>query len=493
MAFVSDEILVKCGDTPTDDAIRKIGTRSNERLVTFEDLAATGDLNSAELGRTAGAIVQQCSRDSLLLIFRNEIVHELRWAGDPSKNIAYGTHGPRLEPRSSFAEYTDQVRGRCREWSRADESVAQHVAAALIGYALTEVDSRDRFNLRLKNQQDLLIAELNHRVRNTLALVQSVARQGTDTNGSIDQYVVSLEKRIGALAQAHSLVGSSGQQWARLSDMLKGELGTFEDMCPKVVLMGPPLAVRADIAPIVALMFHELTSNAIRHGALSGIGQSLTIEWRQDAVGATIQWCEKLTEAVAAPPAKRGFGLSLIERAVPHQCGGRASVQFEKDQFRAELWLPDEVTVMLQAKENQAHRTLEFTPADPVLPSLGAIMVLEDNLVLAMELERSLQELGPEGVESFGSLEDAEASFERTTFDLALLDINLGERTTFAFAEHAVRRGTAVVFVTGYDSDFDLPEILREVPRVTKPVGRSDLRFAIGEAIRLRDQLSDKT
>lgn len=492
LAIVQGDEIHTFGDTPDHETVASICVVSTGVSATYSSLPSIPTIASAGLGATAGAIVQKFGSASWLLFFRNEIRHELRWAGDPTKQLTYGPSGPRLEPRSSFAAYTESVAGQCREWTRIDESVAQTISGAFIGFALSEASAREQASSRVKKQQDLLIAELNHRVRNTLALVQSLARQGSVESESIEHYVAALEQRIGSLANAHNLVGASGQQWARVSDIVTTEIAPFRQLCPQVEVDGPPLALRADIAPVVSLMIHELASNALRHGALSGIGESLSVNWTNASVGATLCWRERFKESIR-PPARQGFGLTLIERAAPHECGGRATVEFDERELRIELWLPDDVYAVLGQEEDRNQRVVAQGDPLPSVKGLGQVLVLEDNLVLAMELEKLVSRVSSEQVDSVGTVSEATEALQSKDYAAALMDINLGEETSFDAAQLAISRGVAVVFVTGYDSAFELPDNLREVPRITKPVSRIDLQSALAIALQIRASNQDKS
>jgi light-regulated signal transduction histidine kinase (bacteriophytochrome)/CheY-like chemotaxis protein len=428
------------------------------------------------LGESAGVLLHRLGEHNWLAFYRNEVIHEIRWAGNKQKELTYGPNGPRLTPRASFAEYRESVAGRCRPWTEADIEVSGEIARELWKTIHKDLSADARKLERQKLHQDLLIAELNHRVRNTLALVRSIARQTSDASASVEQYVSMLEQRIEALSTAHNLIGGSGLQWARIVDLVRAELKPYEHADNAVSITGPPLAVRADVAPVIALLIHEMATNAVKYGALSGNAGELSVSWFGDTAGVTIRWVEELPVAVSEPE-RRGFGLALIERALPYECNGRSSVQFAGRQLRIEFWLPEQTIKRLAAGESQnvaapkpSARTIEMD-----LSHLRSVLVLEDNLVLAMELERTLLDLGVKDVDALPTAELAQHALQNKTYDCGLLDINLGEGTSFEIAEQLISRGAGVVLASGYDSKYELPASLIEVPRVTKPVSRTDL------------------
>ena len=484
MGILSEEDAELFGETVSQQACRSLMAQATDEVVAIESLSAVSETLAGSLGKTAGALLLKLPGDTWLAFFRNEVVHEIRWAGDKQKEISFGPNGPRLHPRSSFAEYTESVSGRCHPWTETDLNAASDICRELWRIVQGDAAEQSRQLARQKRYQDLLIAELNHRVRNTLALVRSIARQTKASSTSIEQYIERLEQRITALSVAHDLIGGSGLQWARISDLLRSELRPYETDQHKVSAVGPPIAVRADVAPLLALLFHEMVSNAVKHGALSERGGSLDVDWENDSGGVSIRWQERLLDDLREPD-HRGFGFALIERALPYECNGRSSIEFSKRQLTVSFWLPAEAVDRLaeQAPEIATDRPETPTSERLNLAGIDAALVLEDNLVLAMELERTLLELGVADVETLPTTELAEAAVQKTRFDVAVLDVNLGENTSLEFAQRIHEDGTPVVLTSGYDSHYQLTESLAGIPRIAKPIGRVALVDAIRRAM----------
>lgn len=495
-------LTVSCvGDVPDENLIREICESSEDDTLSLESLSSTlkstqiepaseqnanapseQKIEASRLAKTAGVLRFEVGSDSYLAFFRNEIIHEIRWAGSQEKQISVGENGPRLTPRASFAEYTESVAGCCTAWSPADFAAASEIRREFM--KITQVQSSQLLQKwdKQKQYQDLLIAELNHRVQNTLALVKSIARQTKSSTQSLDRYVDSLEQRIGALSVAQELVRSSGLQWARIEELVRSELSPFENASSRVSLQGPKLAVRADIAPIVSLLLHEMTSNAVKHGALSESGESLSVRWYEDADGVSLEWVETTKHPVQMSE-KTGFGLALIERALPHECGGRSDIEFRPHGLRIHFWIPTDSTLSLGAKEDDwAPRKARVVQPQESLLKLKSALIVEDNMVLAMELEKILLDLGVESVAACRDSETAQEAIATHPFDCAVVDINLGPMTSLEIALELLERQIPIVLASGYSSKYDMPEPLRAVPRLTKPINRLELSLALQEA-----------
>ena len=485
IALVDGILITTAGQTPPDDSIKNIIDLMTVEFVALNELSATAIPNPESLGVTAGALAIRLAEDANIIFFRNEIEKEIRWAGETEKNITYGPNGPRLTPRGSFAEYLESVSGCCEPWSNDDVSAAHEISAKLQKLLHSASGKLSQHLEKQKRYQNLLIAELNHRVQNTLALVRSIARQTMDSTDSLDQYIEALEQRISALSKVHDLIGGSGLQWARFEDLVAVELKPFIDAKASIELNGPTIAIRADIAPIVSLLFHEMISNAVKHGALSGKGKSLKVTWQEREGGVAIDWVEELDQEINEPE-RQGFGFALIKRAIPYECKGKSEIHFRGKQFVINFWLPPATVQRLSnAQENLPAKTKHNSESD-LLGNLGdvfpSVLIVEDNMVLAMEMERLLIESGAEIVNAYPDTNLAMIELDQKTYDAAILDINLGSETNFDLAIKLHKKGTPVVFMSGYDSKYEMPEQLIRAPRLTKPVNRTELIHALETA-----------
>lgn len=190
-------------------------------------------------------------------------------------------------------------------------------------------DITDRKQAELRQQ--LLIDELNHRVKNTLATVQSIAAH-TLTAASDIKSRETFDARLIALSRTHDLLARAAWEGASLRELLLQELAPYGiDGGASFAIEGPDLDLRPKAALALGLAFHELATNAAKHGALSEPGGSLRVMW--EVVGAPeprklrLRWVE--TGGPAPSPGPKGFGLTLIERGLSLELDGEAAIAFE--------------------------------------------------------------------------------------------------------------------------------------------------------------------
>jgi two-component sensor histidine kinase/PAS domain-containing protein len=181
-----------------------------------------------------------------------------------------------------------------------------------------------------EDRQRLLLAELNHRVRNTLAVVQVIAARSLVDGRSLPEARTVLEQRLRTLAGAHTLLTASEWRGADLRSLAAREL---EPYGARVSLVGPPLALEPKAALNLALVLHELATNAAKHGALSTPQGRVAVTWKvvEEAGRRSLRlsWRETGGPEVAAPSSsERGFGRTLLELAVAYELGGASRLDF---------------------------------------------------------------------------------------------------------------------------------------------------------------------
>jgi PAS domain S-box-containing protein len=208
------------------------------------------------------------------------------------------------------------------------------------------VDISDR--KRAEQQRDLLVAELNHRVKNTLAIVSAIAQQSFSRNPHADEDRRSFFARIRALAQTHSRLAEAGWSGASLEAMLRDEFAPFiRDDRGNVHISGPPVTLQAKCALTLGMSIHELATNAAKYGALSTGHGSLAICWQIDAADQQlrINWAEAGGPKVRRPE-RSGFGRFLLERALSFDLGGDVRLVFAEEGVQCNIAVPLEANIL---------------------------------------------------------------------------------------------------------------------------------------------------
>lgn len=197
-------------------------------------------------------------------------------------------------------------------------------------------DVTDR--VRAEAQQKLLLDELNHRVKNTLATVQSIAAQTLRNTPDPATFRETFEARILALSATHDILTASSWRGADLRDILAVEFRPYG--AERYEFEGPDVALSAAEALTLGLLFHELATNAAKYGALSRVDGCVRVAWTvQAGPSLSLVWVEQGGPPVVAPT-RRGFGSRLIERSLQGEMGGRAALDFQTDGLRCQITLP---------------------------------------------------------------------------------------------------------------------------------------------------------
>ena len=182
--------------------------------------------------------------------------------------------------------------------------------------------------------RELLIHELNHRVKNTLAVVQATAHQTLRRTDVPAEVRDAFEGRLAALAGAHDMLIRRNWDSAYLDELLETVLAPFaQEARERIVISGPKLRLPAKTAVSFALAIHELATNAAKYGALSNEEGRVSVGWllaRKDAAGwLKLRWEEAGGPPVRRPP-RRGFGSRMIEKALAAELGGQVRLNFEE-------------------------------------------------------------------------------------------------------------------------------------------------------------------
>ena len=181
--------------------------------------------------------------------------------------------------------------------------------------------------------QRLLMRELDHRMKNTLQVIQAIVRRTARSHATVDKFEQSLLGRVNAMSRAHELLAQEHWLGADIGTILREEMANF-DPGNAIELDGPSVRLSPKAALSFALVAHELGTNASKYGALSSPGGRIAIHWRVDRGGAeprlVLQWQESGGPKVA-PPDERGFGSMLIERSIAYELDGDARLEYRPE------------------------------------------------------------------------------------------------------------------------------------------------------------------
>ncbi|CAN5310015.1 PAS domain-containing protein [soil metagenome] len=199
--------------------------------------------------------------------------------------------------------------------------------------ATVDITERKKAELHLR----LLVNELNHRVKNSLATIQAIAGQTFHAARSLPQAQEAFTARIVALAEAHDLLTRENWEGAELSDLL-GRLQALHGAPGRFAFDGPPVRLSPRMALSLSMALHELATNAVKYGALSTLTGQVRIAWSVTPRPATgrgtprlvLNWIETGGPPVSAP-SRRGFGSRLIERGLAAELSGEAQIDFQPE------------------------------------------------------------------------------------------------------------------------------------------------------------------
>ncbi len=189
--------------------------------------------------------------------------------------------------------------------------------------------------------QNVLMGELQHRVKNILANVRSLSMQTRQNSQDLDEFTQAFDGRLGALARTQDLLTSRPEGDIQLRAIVRQELVARgardgEDFS----LKGPAIAFPPSAAQAIALTFHELGTNAAKYGALATPAGRIELSWRiEPDGGVVIRWRETGVQ-IEAPPRKKGFGSRIIQESLPYMLGGSSKMRFHPDGLECVMEFP---------------------------------------------------------------------------------------------------------------------------------------------------------
>ena len=438
--------------------------------------------------RAAGLLSLPISRGprDYIVLFRREQVQQVTWAGDPNKPAQPGPNGLRLTPRKSFAAWTETVRNQSVPWSDSEIAAAETIRITLLEVVLKIADDSIAERKRAQERQELLIAELNHRVRNILNLVRGLVSQSGSNVTSVEDYGRILDGRIDALARAHDQLTGTEWQAASLRELIETEATAFVATgADRVRISGADVLLSPEAFSTLALVMHEMVTNAAKYGALKqphGRVEVMLSRLEDGALG--IEWRERGGAAVKAPKG-RGFGTTVIERAIPFELGGAAELRFALAGTEASFKVPARfVTSAPERAAPAAGATERAAPEEVPIRLSGRALIVEDNMIIAMDGADILAELGCDDVATASGVGEALRLIEDGAFDIALLDVNLGHETSVPVAEALQARGVPFLLATGYGETAGISEAYPGAVILKKPFTKRTVQASFAALLR---------
>jgi len=197
---------------------------------------------------------------------------------------------------------------------------------------------------RAEQHQRLLVAELDHRVKNALACVSVVAQHTRKGCSTIDEFLQVFDGRVQSIANAHALLSRGRWQGVSLADLIHGELAPCMGE-ENVAVRGPHIVLAVEATQALAMVFHELVTNAAKYGALSTPHGRVTVRWNWliAETSLLIEW-EEIGGPTVKTPRRIGYGTSVIRDVIPYELGGTADLVLATEGVRCRLEIPKQWT-----------------------------------------------------------------------------------------------------------------------------------------------------
>jgi two-component sensor histidine kinase len=362
----------------------------------------------------------------------------------------------------------------------------------------------------------VVMSELNHRVKNTLAVIEALAAQTALATDDMSEFTDVFGDRLRAMSKAHSILTSTEWRGAELGDLLRSELEARTVSPEQIELDGPAMMLEPKAALAMSMAVHELATNAQKYGALSAEAGTVRVTWRRstartsgETAGEASGRPDASTNGEAAEPGDElemtwtelggpqpsdarepGFGTTMIDAVISHDLGGTIDRSFADAGFSCAIRVPIRWVIAGAGVRGVPSSIDAATERAAVAPTTGEadaprsdrVLVVEDDSLIA---GRTLTMLGESGLEAAGplaSVADAVEWLERETPRAALLDLNLRGERAYPIADRLLARGVAFAFITGYNVS-DVPTRFAGVPMFKKPLDKARVTDWLRETI----------
>jgi two-component sensor histidine kinase/CheY-like chemotaxis protein len=313
-------------------------------------------------------------------------------------------------------------------------------------------------------------------VRNIMAMIRSTALRSADSAADVEDYKTSLSGRLLALAKVQTLLTRQANAGGLLRDILKSEIGAQAHSGNQYELIGPDVMLSPKAVEVLTVAFHELSTNALKYGALSVSNGRVTVTWRRiqkrEMPWIAIDWVEEGAPP-RPPPSRRGFGSELIEAKIPYELRGTGKTTFEAEGARCHIEFPLRDAESILETDAPVPKRLYGGAVDMTgAPDLSGktILVVEDDYYVASDTAAALRGAGAFVLGPSPTVEDAIHLLESGFPSSAVLDLNLGDGgPRLEIAQRLIERGIPFIFFTGYDPEV-IPDEFASITRLQRPI-----------------------
>ncbi len=342
--------VTRVGSTPTDEQLCELVGWLNVSLrdgMFMTDCLAGQYAPAKDYADVASGIIALSASRSpqdYVFWFRPEVIRTVTWAGNPAKPVETGDDGVGLGPRKSFAAWQETVHGRSQPWNDTVAEAARDLLISMLDVVVRHMDQVIREREQARVQQDFLMAELDHRVKNTIATIQALVRFSAAGVPSLEPFTRNIQDRLHAMARAHSMLTQSRWKGLDLQKVVEEQFAPFSG-ADRVKITGSKLMLRPKAALSVSLALHELATNAAKYGALSVAEGWVEVSWaeetREGKPWLALHWTEHGGPPVT-PPGRSGFGRMLLERSLAYDVDGHVDLDFTPEGLACTALIPFE-------------------------------------------------------------------------------------------------------------------------------------------------------
>ncbi|WP_374408379.1 HWE histidine kinase domain-containing protein [Pelagerythrobacter sp.] len=475
------------GKAPAEDEFRALlpllNSGSTSRVFASRALAEQIPAAHKFTDRAAGALVIPLSRRprDYFVLWRRELPQVVTWAGNPEKPVEHSSHGARLTPRKSFEAWQESVSGESAPWTEAEMQIAESLRVTLLEVILRLTDEAIQDRARAQEQQELLIAELNHRVRNILNLIRSLINQSRHEAHDVGAFADLIGGRIGALAAAHDNITRENWSPASVHELIEAEAQAYlSGKVDRLTIEGDDVLIAPEAYTVLALVFHEMMTNSAKYGALCDSSGTLSIGLERNGGNLEISWRERGGPPVK-PPERRGFGTMIIEKSIPFELKGGADIRYRLQGVEADFTVPARYVAAQPAggRASPAKKADAKPDAGPAGQMPRHVLVVEDSMIIAMDTEDCLRQLGIKTVSISGNVAAALDTIADDRPEFAILDYNLGNESSEPVAQKLRELEIPFYFATGYGEANDALTQAGALGILKKPYGKDEIEGAL--------------